>query len=69
MLWTAPENITSDHRRPGGSREGDVYSFGIILHEIFYRLGPFAGWEDLTAKGEKLLLQIQTVRLLYTVLT
>ena len=56
MLWTAPENITNYHRCPRGSREGDVYSFGIILHEVFYRLGPFAGWEDLSVKGETCIL-------------
>ena len=56
MLWTAPENITNYHRCPRGSREGDVYGFGIILHEVFYRLGPFAGWEDLSVKGETCIL-------------
>lgn len=34
-----------------GSPEADVYSFGIMLHEIFGRKGPF-GDEFVDATGE-----------------
>ena len=51
LLWTAPELMSSPDRRAKGNKESDVYSFGIILHEISYRMGPFAGNENMTAKG------------------
>ncbi|XP_048763359.2 receptor-type guanylate cyclase Gyc76C-like [Ostrea edulis] len=39
LFWRAPEELRSPQRR--GSPKGDVYAFGIILHEIFGRWGPF----------------------------
>ncbi|XP_067686987.1 atrial natriuretic peptide receptor 1-like [Haliotis asinina] len=38
-LWRAPELLRARDLR--GSREGDVYSFGIILQEVFSRDSPF----------------------------
>lgn len=52
MLWTAPELLVEGGPARTGTKEADVYSFGIILHEIFYRMGPFSGNECLTAKGK-----------------
>ncbi|VEN53485.1 unnamed protein product [Callosobruchus maculatus] len=40
-LWTAPELLRLDHMPPEGSQKGDVYSFGIIMHEIIVREGVF----------------------------
>ncbi|XP_057293678.1 retinal guanylyl cyclase 2-like [Hydractinia symbiolongicarpus] len=40
LLWTAPENI--NYQKPKMSKEGDVYSFGIIMSEIINRLPPFS---------------------------
>ncbi|XP_075888368.1 guanylyl cyclase C [Nelusetta ayraudi] len=36
-VWTAPEHL----RRHGVSQKGDVYSYGIIAHEIITRRPPF----------------------------
>ena len=42
LLWTAPELLRMDRRSLGrGSQKGDVYSFGIILYEIYGRAGPY----------------------------
>ncbi|UYV71690.1 hypothetical protein LAZ67_9000053 [Cordylochernes scorpioides] len=39
QLWTAPELLQSPCGPP--TQKGDVYAFGIILHEILARKGPF----------------------------
>ena len=39
LLWKAPEALRDD--RGKGTQKGDVYSFGIILYEIFGRAGPY----------------------------
>lgn len=49
MLWTSPELLADKNHRK--TKEADVYGFGIILHEVFYRMGPFAGKDHLTPKG------------------
>ncbi|XP_033751446.1 receptor-type guanylate cyclase Gyc76C-like [Pecten maximus] len=38
-FWRAPEHIRDLNK--SGSQKGDVYSFGIILHEIIGRAGPY----------------------------
>ncbi|UYV83725.1 hypothetical protein LAZ67_23002332 [Cordylochernes scorpioides] len=45
MLWKAPELLRDPCPATASSQKGDVYAFGIILHEIVVRKGVFA-YED-----------------------
>ncbi|VDM05208.1 unnamed protein product [Schistocephalus solidus] len=41
QLWTAPELLRDETAAFVGTQRGDVYSFAIILHEIFFRTAPY----------------------------
>nr|VZH99409.1 unnamed protein product [Spirometra erinaceieuropaei] len=41
QLWTAPELLRDEAAAFVGTQRGDVYSFAIILHEIFFRTAPY----------------------------
>ncbi|CAL4184445.1 unnamed protein product, partial [Meganyctiphanes norvegica] len=41
QLWRSPELLRDGHEAPG-TKEGDIYAFGIMLHEIIGRQGPFS---------------------------
>lgn len=56
LLWTAPENIQYPY--PKKSKEGDIYSFGIILAEIINRSQGFASFKNYTSRGKSLFLDI-----------
>ena len=48
LLWQAPELLKStstDDKDENKSKEGDIYSFGIILSEIITREDPYADYE------------------------
>ncbi|KAL3876609.1 hypothetical protein ACJMK2_034431 [Sinanodonta woodiana] len=41
LLWRAPELLRSNTPRGLGTQQGDVYSFAIIVYEIYCRRGPY----------------------------
>lgn len=41
LIWRAPELLRNLSPPSKGSQRGDIYSFGIILHEILGRKGPW----------------------------
>lgn len=50
LLWTAPELLRSPIR--GGSFDGDIFSFAIIVQEVISRTPPYA-MIDMPAHGER----------------
>jgi serine/threonine protein kinase len=52
-LWTAPELFKIINPLPEGTQKGDVYSFGIIVHEIAARQGPFYTTDEKPPEGTK----------------
>ncbi|XP_018495299.2 atrial natriuretic peptide receptor 1-like [Galendromus occidentalis] len=46
-FWTAPEILRSRDPRLNGTKQGDIYSFAIILQEVITRCGPFESIERL----------------------
>ncbi|XP_045213178.2 receptor-type guanylate cyclase Gyc76C-like isoform X2 [Mercenaria mercenaria] len=45
LLWKAPELLRVNNAPRRGTLEGDVYSFAIILYEIYGRKGPYGDTE------------------------
>lgn len=50
LLWTAPELLRDPAAPLCGTQKGDVYSFAIIVYEIYGKMGPY-GDIDLCPKG------------------
>ena len=49
LLWTAPELLKSSETLYG-SKDGDIYSFGVIVQEVTLQEEPFAG-KDLSPEA------------------
>lgn len=58
MFWRAPELLDKEWSKK--SKEGDVYSYGIIVSEIMSREDPY-GSSGLDAKGNLLHIYIYFV--------
>lgn len=55
LLWKAPELLRNPNCSPQGTQKGDVFSFGIILYEIFGRKGPWGDLLDtMSPKGKRI---------------
>ena len=52
LLWRAPEllRLREEDFPKYGTKKGDIYSFGVIMHEILFRSMPFS-LEDHSAEG------------------
>ena len=50
LMWRAPELLRQGRPVPEGSQKGDVYSFAIILYELYGRKGPW-GETHLSSSG------------------
>ena len=59
MLWRAPELLRDPCALPRGSQKGDIYSFGLILYEIFSRNCPYWTNTGLSPKGKVALILYQ----------
>ncbi|XP_004518355.2 atrial natriuretic peptide receptor 1 isoform X2 [Ceratitis capitata] len=59
LFWTAPELLKMENNGPPeGTQKGDVYSFGIIVHEISTRQGPFYLGKTESEKSPKEIIQL-----------
>ena len=52
LLWTSPELLRMANPPLGGTKEGDVYAFGIILQEIILLDQPYSMFVHKESKGE-----------------
>ena len=54
LLWTAPELLRLQRKPQKGTQKGDVYSFAIILSEIFMRCHPYYYNNPVSVKGDQI---------------
>lgn len=55
LLWTAPEILRGTNK---SSKEGDVYSFGIITQEIVLEDAPYC-WNNTELDNEEIVLRVK----------
>ncbi|XP_070537439.1 atrial natriuretic peptide receptor 1-like [Ptychodera flava] len=58
MFWKAPELLRDELPRQG-SQKGDVYSFGMILHEMTTRKGPYEYWLQTNMLPEDIIARVK----------
>ena len=54
-LWIAPELLRDEKLLLEGTQKGDIYSFGIVLYQIFGRAPPY---HDMALDLDQILRQI-----------
>ena len=54
MFWMAPEILREINRKDKSkpTSQVDIYSYGVIMKELFCRNGPYTEYEDYTPKGK-----------------
>ncbi|XP_033126595.1 atrial natriuretic peptide receptor 1-like [Anneissia japonica] len=58
QLWTAPELLRQNYPRCRSTKQGDTYSYGIILQEIILRDAPYCMIE---MEAEEIICKIRTI--------
>jgi hypothetical protein len=71
-LWWAPELLRDEEMGQLGTRQGDIYAFGVIIHEILGKQGPFGIWSFQTTlrdpKGNSYPLNCDVIRAIHNFL-
>ncbi|XP_071941268.1 atrial natriuretic peptide receptor 1-like [Antedon mediterranea] len=59
LLWTAPELLRCNYPRCNNTKQGDIYSYGIILQEIILRDAPYCMME---VDADEIICNVKAIR-------